>query len=380
MSSSPIGRDNAVAFLVDVEAKLELESMYDAPAIRFSYPGSADLAQLWSELHAIGWTIPEQPVIPYQASSWVGTHGRTTGHEYRVEDFEVTADQWPLVEIADRGIQTINLLRRRGVDVKMPISYLDFLRKTQLQQKAATTQAPVPVTSDHDMRPAAQQGYVGGLPGQSEAAPLTSRPRLSVVPDPVDETEAEDSESDEVTHPTVEVRPVEIPQVILLSTKAWSVLQSEPGLELYQSVVVPGRTRWTWSQSTDSVEQLGAQLPDPRILFETVELGWQRKTLETPPLEYNPETQRVLWFIAHQFTEATELVSFLDQQTDTKAEVVHMNPLPRTTAFDDCFLVGAVVPAGSFAKIGSKVVSNFGDVIARGRVSPLADTATTFRR
>ena len=374
-SASSTGRDISVAFLVNVEAKLELESMYEAPAISFSYPGSEDLGQLWNELQAIGWTIPEQPVVPYQASSWVGTRGRSTEHEYRVEGFEVTADQWPLVEIADRGIQTINLLRRRGVDVKMPISYLDFLRKTQLQQKAANPPAPQAAHAGTDMRPASQQTEAQG-PSEST---LASRPRLSVVPDLAEQNDAVEAAVEAPT-PTTTVRPVEVPQVILLSTKAWSVLQTEPGLELYQSVVVPGRTRWTWSQSTNSVENLGAQLPDPRILFETVELGWQRKTLEAPALEFNPETERTLWFIAHQFSEATELVSFLHEQPDTTAAVVHMNPLPRTTAFDDCFLVGAVVPAGSFAKIGSKVVSNFGDVIARGRVSPLADTATTFSR
>ena len=361
-----------MAFLVDVEAKLELESMYDAPAIRFSYPGSADLAQLWTEMQTIGWTIPERPAVPYQASSWVGSRGRSNSHEYRVEDFEVTADEWPLIEIADRGIQTINLLRRRGVDVKMPISYLDFLRKTQLQQKAAISQGLAPDAGDN-MGPEAQRAEQSAS-SQTEA-PLATRPRLSIVPDPI-----EDDAGEQATSSTVEVRPVEIPQVILLSTKAWSVLQSEPGLVLYQSVVVRGRTRLTWSQSMNSVEELGAQLPDPRILFETVELGWQRKTLDAPSLTFNPETQRTLWFITHQFSEATELVSFLDQQMDTTSEVIHMQPLPRTTAFDDCFLVGAVVPAGSFAKIGSRVVSNFGDVIARGRVSPLADTATTFRR
>ncbi len=362
-----------MAFLVDVEANLELESMYDAPAIRFSYPGSADLGQLWSELQAIGWSIPDQPIIPYQASSWVGAHERTTSHEYRVEGFEVTADGWPLVEIADRGIQTINLLRRRGVDVKMPISYLDFLRKTQLQQKAGETQEPVAAKSDYELRPAAQHAAVGATAGASESQ-LATRPRLSIVPDPAEETVAE------TTTPISEVRPVEIPQVVLLSNKAWSVLQTEPALDLYQTVVVPGRTRWTWSQTTNSIEQLGSTLPDPRILFETVELGWQRKTVDTPGLEANTETERVLWFLVHQFAEATELVSFLHQHEGTTADVVHMSPLPRTTAFDDCFLVGAVVPAGSFAKIGSRVVSNHGDVIARGRVSPLADTATTFSR
>ena len=57
-----------------------------------------------------------------------------------------------------------------------------------------------------------------------------------------------------------------------------------------------------------------------------------------------------------------------------------MNPLPRTTAFDDCFLVGAVVPAADFAQIGSKVVANYPDVIARGKPAPVAGAELPFRR
>lgn len=350
--------------------------MYEAPTIRMAYPGSAELRLLWADLEAIGWTVPEQPLVPYQASAWVGTRGRNNEHEYRVEDFEIIPGDWPLHEVADRGIETINLLRRMGVDVRMPISYLDFLRKTQLEQKAnphlpAAAHRPVAVP---DSRIPNNTLPVRPVDNDVEG-PLMVRPRLAVVPDP-----SEDSEQAEQEPVPAGQVIVDMPQAILLSNKAWSVLQTEPGLEMYQSVVVPGRTRWVWSETCSSVSNLGSTLPDPRILFETVELGWQRAAEHGPTMMLDPTTQRVLWFIVHQLGEANSLVSFLHEQPGVLARAVPMSPMPRTTAFDDCFLVGAVVPASDFATIGSKVVSNHPDVIARGKPSPLADTATTFSR
>ena len=85
-------------------------------------------------------------------------------------------------------------------------------------------------------------------------------------------------------------------------------------------------------------------------------------------------TQRVLWFLAHQFYEATALVAFLHEQRETSARVIPMRPLPNTTAFDDCFLVAAVVPIHDYANTGSKVVANYSDVIARGKAH-VEDTA-----
>lgn len=347
--------------------------MYEAPQIRLSYPGSAELRLLWADLEDIGWTIPEQPAIPYQASAWVGDGGRSHEHEYRVEDFEIHSGDWPIHEIADRGIATVNLLRRMGVDLHMPISYLDFLRKTQLQQRSNT-----------DMPKAAQPKPVpDSLPHIPDAAlsspPITfGRPRLEAVPDLVETSAVPQPPVAPVHTVPVDRVVVEIPEIVLLSTKAWSVLQTEPGLDVYQSVVVPGRTRWTWSETSNDLADLGSTLPDPRILFETVELGWQRTSDEVPAITMDPATDRVLWFIVHNFHEATTLVTFLHEQRQASARIVPMSPLPKTTAFDDCFLVGAVVPATDFAKIGSKVVANYGDVIARGKPSPL--TQTTFSR
>lgn len=378
-------------FLVDVEATIDVPNMYVAPQVRFSYPGSAELLQLWEDLEAIGWQVPPRPPIPYQASNWEGDRGRRSRNEYRVEDFEVTADDWPLYEIADRGIETINLLRRSGVDVKMPISYLDFLRKTQLQERenkklppAARGAAP----SNGSMPAAVRHSQQAGSDQPRDVdGPLLARPKLEIVPDQHRNKGVQSSpaQSVDIAGPAPALAAggpaiVAIPQVVLLSTKAWSVLQTEPDLDVYQSVVVPGRTRWTWSQTTRPVDELGKTLPDPRILFETIELGWQRTSDEVPALTMDPKTQRTLWFIVHQFSEANELVAFLHEQLETSARVVPMSPLPRTTAFDECFLVGAVVPAKEFAKIGSKVVANYGDAIARGKPSPLADTLTTFSR
>ncbi len=379
-------------YLVDVEATIDVPNMYEAPKVRLSYPGSAELGMLWSDLAAIGWIIPEQPPIPYQASAWVGDRGRTTEHEYRVEDFEIISTDWPIHEVVDRGMETVNLLRRLGVDVHMPISYLDFLRKTQLQQKASResskTAADGPgAVPDHRLPESAMPFLVPGgnvaeghIAGGTTETPVMERPQLSVVRDHVEISAVPQPPVAPVQSEPVGLVVVDIPQIVMLSTKAWSVLQTEPGLEVYQSVVVPGRTRWVWSETRHHLATLGATLPDPRILFETVELGWQRTADEVPDLKMNPETDRVLWFIVHQFHEATTLVSFLHEQRDTSARIVPMSPLPNTTAFDDCFLVGAAVPATDFAKVGSKVVANYGDVIARGKPSPLADTAVTFSR
>lgn len=351
--------------------------MYEAPQIRLSYPGSAELHLLWADLERIGWTIPERPPIPYQASAWVGDGGHAREHEYRVEDFEILSGDWPTHEIADRGIETVNLLRRMGVDVHMPISYLDFLRKTQLNQNK-TSERPEAVTAPRPVPEEARHH----IPDAALASPPISfdRPRLAAVPDLAETSAVPQMPVVPVHHVPQERVTVDIPEVVLLSTKAWSVLQTEPGLDVYQSVVVPGRTRWTWSETTNSVDELGSSLPDPRILFETVELGWQRTKDEVPAITMDPETDRVLWFIVHNFHEATTLTTFLHENRETSARIVPMSPLPKTTAFDNCFLVGAVVPATDFAKIGSKVVANYGDVIARGKPSPLADTATTFSR
>ena len=365
-------------FLVDVEATVVVTNMYDAPSIRFSYPGSVELTQLWVELQMLGWTIPELPAIPYQASSWIGDARYSREHEFRVQDFEIFSGNWPLHEIADRAMETVNLLRRMGVDVHMPISYLDFLRKAQLQQRAnrasMATQAPaVPVTP----APVAviEEPVIvlddGPLPIPDAAL---ANPPLVFPESEVEEVPAaNDGPLMTRTRPAPAAAPagrsiVEIPEVILLSAKPWAVQQHEPGMDVYKSVVVPGRTRWIWSETANHLSEVGATLADPKILFETVELGWQRTADEVPMLSIDPNSERVLWFIAHEFHEATTLVSFLHEQRETSARVIPMTPIPNTTAFDDCFLVAVVVPIQDYANIGSKVVANYADVIARGKV------------
>ena len=296
-------------FLVDVEATIDVPDMYAAPMISFSYPGNSEPSQLWNDLAAIGWEVPERPFVPYQASSWTGSGRKERGHAYRVEGFEVFAGHWDTQVVADRGLETINLLRRCGVDVHMPITYLDFLRKTQLQQRAtgllprpaqaaavvpqaAAVVAQVAVPVDHlvetnvvetnvadHIRVAESVSEAIAEHSDYEAEGQVLAPVLTIVPDP---ESAEVAPEAPVTPaaPVANPNEVELPKTILLSTKAWSVLENEPGLEIYQSVVVPGRTKWTWSESTVDAAELGSALPDPRILFDTVELGWQRSNDE----------------------------------------------------------------------------------------------------
>ncbi len=320
-------------FLSDVKAKVEVPNTYVAPGLRFSYPESVDPTPLWDALAELGFGIPPAPPIPYRAESWVGDGRHKSSHVFRVENFVLDSPDWGLDEIADRGLTTINTLRRFGVDVRMPISYLDFLRKTQIEQKAGTTVEPepelpmAPKTADH-------------VPFAANATTAPSRPTQLFV---------------------------QIPEVVLLSDKAWTVLRCEENLHLYQSVVVPGRTRWTWAESSSKVGELGSALPDDKILFETIELGWQRTVDEVPVLTINPDTQKSLWFLVHNLTEANQVAAFLQEHKEVSARVVPMNPVDRTTAFEDAFLVGAVLPAAHLALLGTGVVSKFPDVIARGR-------------
>ncbi len=376
--------------------------MYQAPTICFSYPGSTDLGQLWDGLTAIGWEVPEQPPIPYQASSWTGAGRKERGHEYRVEDFTITAPTWEVNHVADRGVETINLLRRCGVDVHMPITYLDFLRKTQLEQRSSKD-LPAAARSPQDPsieKPAAVVDFVRPAPTEQDLEPMPvrdvsfrnspdeyfdgqvlARPALSLVSNHDLPADAGGSDGTEPpARPVIDNSTVSIPNIIMLSTKAWSVLESEPGLDVYQSVVVPGRTRWVWSQTSNAVDEIGSLLPNPRILFETIELGWQRSNDDVPAMKMDPDTERTLWFIVAQLGEANELATFMQGHPEVSTRIVPMTPLPKTSAFDDCFLVGAVVPVADFAKVGSKVVSKFPDVIARGKPTPLVGTDQAFQR
>ena len=372
-------------FLVDVEATLDVPNVYAAPTLSFSYPGSSELGDLWDGLAAVGWGIPELPSIPYQASSWMGDGRQSREQEYRVEDFALTTPNWSIDEIADRGIETINLLRRYGVDVHMPISYLDFLRKTQLQLKnrsglsaAAQSAGSVPEVPDSSV-PAAAPLEPFTIPDHAIDERLLARRRLTVVPDLIEsgeplEVEGLDRGLDEgpSSVPPLKIggspKPelVTIPQVIMLSTKAWSVLQNDPVVDVYEPLADLNRNGWTWSETDAALDQLGKDLPDPRIFFETIEFGWRRTPDEVPTLAIQPDSQTTRWFIVYELSEANKLVQFLHEHPEVSARIIPMDPIEGTGTEDGCLLVGAVVPLSHVATVNSKLADNFPSVIPRG--------------
>jgi len=105
-------------FVVDVEATVIVRDANVAPDLKFSFPGLSDPIQLWTELKVLGWIIPERPPHPAPEIDWNAGTGQQ-GYSvlpYLVEDFIVTAPHWPTHEVAQRGLKTVNLLRRFGVD------------------------------------------------------------------------------------------------------------------------------------------------------------------------------------------------------------------------------------------------------------------------
>jgi len=120
--------------VVEVEATVQARDATRPPRITLSFPGLQDPLQLWHELEKLGWKIPDRPPHPDAEIDWESPDGsRYHVLPYRVEDFEIHAEKWPRSIVAERGLETVNLLRRMGVDLNVPIAYLDFLRRTQLQ-------------------------------------------------------------------------------------------------------------------------------------------------------------------------------------------------------------------------------------------------------
>jgi len=293
-------------YVEDVEAIVDAPEGPRAPKITFSFPGLADLSSMWSELSKLGWDIPELPPHPDPEIDWNAADGsRVQVLPYRVDDFEITATTWPRHLVADRGLKTVNLLRRIGVDLDVPISYLDFLRRTQLQ-----------VMKD---------------PSRNNPTP----------------------------------KPTRVPETLFLSEQPFAALVDDEAIEVFETAVGPGQTNLYWAESDQSIGELG-RTKDRTQMLSSVAMGWELASrIEAP--EAIRGQDRILRFIVRDMGDGTAMLEQLEESIGDAYASLMMRPIERTGALGNSLLIIAVVPAERFSEIGQALISNFPDAVGRGR-------------
>lgn len=298
---------NDHTFVVDVEATVEVRDANQAPKLTFSFPGLDDPLNLWRELDLLGWEIPERPPHPNPEIDWNKGAGQSYAVlPYRIDDFVVEAPRWPAHEVAERGLNTINLMRRLGVDLNLPIAYLDFLRRTQ----------------------------------------------VSLVRDP--------SRREPIHKPTT------IPNTLFLTRQPLSVLIDDPNIELYETAAGSNQPSWYWSESQRSVDDLFGNAEDRQQLIPTLGMGWELVSrMEAPPALDGRD--RILRVIVRDVRTGSAMLDQLKGTVGDQCSSLLMRPIGLTEAATNCLLLVAIVPGERFSEVGQALISNFPDAIGRGR-------------
>lgn len=296
-----------IKVVVDVEATIHVQNTALPPEITFSFPGLQDPVLLWEELADIGWIIPDRPEHPKVEIDWDAPDGsKYQVLPYRVEDFEIIPTDWPHLEVGERGIHTVNLLRRLGVDLSVPVPYLDFLRRTQVA---------------------------------INKSPQRSKPIL---------------------------KPAAIPTTVMLSKQPFSALTKNDAINLYETVSGPNQPKWYWAESSRPAFDITRSEKQAEDLYSSVELGWELVGHDEA-LAVRKGTDRTLRFVVRDMDTGSAMLALANELIGDRCASLLMRPVKEAGAFGNCLLVVAVVPKDRFAVVGQKLLSHFPDAIGRGR-------------
>ena len=291
-----------------VHATVAVRNSSLPPELSFSFPGLHEPTELWAQLEELGWNIPEIPIAPDPVIDWTSPGGSEYSVlPYVVEGFRVTAKKWPATEIAERSLNTINMLRRSGIDLQIPIAYLDFLRRTQVA--------------------------------------IMKRSELGRSKPP---------------------QPAAIPNTLLLSRQPWSILVDEPNIELFNTASAPNQPTWIWSESNRQVGELCSSTAERSELLDTVDMGWELMSRMEAPVAVDGR-DRILRFIVQDVRDGSDMLRRLQGLVDDNCASMLMQPVRSTRAVDKCLLIIAVVPKERFAEIGQQMINEFPDAIGRGK-------------
>ena len=295
------------SFVEDVEAVVHGQDANVPPTLVFSFPGLEDPLVLWDRLREIGWVIPERPPHPPPEIDW-NSPGGSRYHvlPYRVDDFPVTPEAWPPDEVAERGLETINLLRRMGVDLDVPVAYLASLRRVQVETRGS------------------------------------AKPRRKE-------------------------RSTRVPRTILFSKQPFSSIVDEESMETYETAASPQQPQWYWSESNRHAHELCRSEDARTSMLESVAMGWELASAAHAPPTVDGR-DRVLRFLVQDVQDGEEMIEMLNVRIgEEQCASLLMRPIERTGAFDNCLLVIAAVPKNRFAEIGQEIIDRFPDAIGRGR-------------
>lgn len=297
------------SFVVDVKANVEVRDANRAPKLIFSFPGLDDPENLWNELIALGWNVPERPPHPEAEINW---DDQANGHAYavlpyQVEDFLVEAHKWPPNEVAERGLETINTLRRLGVNLNVPIAYLDFLRRTQVAMLRNPTKWKRPVE-----------------------------------------------------------KPTKIPLTVFLSKQPWSALVDEPKIKVYETAAAPNQPKLYWAESEDTVDSLFGNQEQRTQMLRAVGAGWELMSRMEAPSSIEGR-DRILRFVVRDLRDGTDMLNLLKRNVGDSCASLLMRPIVHTDAVDNCLLIVSIVPEDRFSEVGQLLIAQFTDAIGRGR-------------
>lgn len=297
---------NDKSFVVDIEATVEVRDAHLAPKLVFSFPGLGNHEHLWTNLGELGWDVPPRPPHPEPEIDWDNPKQGYAVLPYDVEEFVVEAPEWPNHLVAERGLETINMLRRLGVDLHIPVAYLDFLRRTQ-----------VALLRD----------------------PARNKPVL---------------------------KPTTIPQTIFLSKQPWASLIDDKSIEVYETAAGVNQPNWYWAESELHVEQLFDNEERRTQVLRSIGHGWELVSrMEAPPALDGRD--RILRFIVRDVRDGSAMLEELKDVVGDACASLLMRPIRQTDAVDNCLLVVAVLPRNQFSEIGQSLIARFSDAIGRGR-------------
>ena len=303
----PTNNTGETAQVVDVFATVEARDETRPPKLIFAFPGLDDPLPLWTELEALGWFIPDR-VEPDLEIDWDAPDG--AGYRvvpYIVEGFEVVAEGWPASKVAERSLDTINVLRRYGVELDIPIAYLAFLRRAQ-----------VAILDDPERR------------------------ALQIA------------------------KPTSVPETILLSRQPWAVLVDEPTVDVYETATAPGQPTWYWAESSRQMYDIGKSAATRDAIVNTVDMGWElHERVELP--EAVDGQDRVLRFLVQDVVDGSDMLVRLRRLAGHESVSMLMSPVRNTSAATNCIVIVCIVPSERFAAIGAQIIAEFPDTIARGR-------------
>lgn len=293
--------------MTDVHATVHSRDATRPPEISFTFQGLQDPVGLWDELIKLGWDVPDRPTVEAEID-WNSPEGASYRlAPFLVENFAITPNNWPTNLVAERSLATINILRRLGVELDVPIAYLAFLRRTQ----------------------------------------------VAILKDPS-------------RAPTAEAKVTSVPNTLLLSRQPWSALVDEDSVVTYETAVGPGYPKWYWTESKRHSDDIGATLDAQDAVLGVIELGWELLSRMEAPRAFDGR-DRILRFIVQDVRDGSEMLTRLQGLVGDQCASMLMRPIRKTEAVNNCLLIVCVVPAERFADIGSQIIAEFPAAIGRGR-------------